>query len=162
VNLGDRNASIPLTIQNTNDVPVTVTVRLVSGKLRVPATNEEVTIEPGATEFIRIEVRALSSGRFPVTAQLLAPGTKTVVSKSSVLNVRVGRLTGLGIVVTFAAGLVLLSWWVQHFRRRLRKEETAELERRKLAGLPIDEVDDILVDTSSQTERSTRRRRPKS
>lgn len=162
VNLSDRNANIPLTIENTNDVPVTVTVRLVSGKLRVPAENEEITIEPGATEFVRIQVRALSSGRFPVTAQMLAPGTKTVVGKSAVVNVRVGRLTGLGIVVTFAAGLVLLSWWVQHFRRRLRKEETAELERRKLAGLPIDEVDDVLVDSSSQTERTVRRRRPQS
>ena len=163
VNLGDRNANIPLTIQNNNDVPVTVTVRLVSGKLRVPAENKVITVEPGVTEFVNISVKALSSGRFPVTAQLLAPGTKTVVSKSAVLNVRVGRFTGLGIAFTFAAGLVLLSWWVQHFRRKLRKEETAELERRKLAGVPIDEVDDILVDPSSQTDRNTlsRKRSPR-
>lgn len=163
VNLGDRNANIPLTIQNNNDVPITVTVRLVSGKLRVPAENKVVTVEPGATEFVNISVKALSSGRFPVTAQLLAPGTKTVVSKSAVLNVHVGRFTGLGIAFTFAAGLVLLSWWVQHFRRKLRKEETAELERRKLAGVPIDEVDDILVDPSSQTDRNTlsRKRSPR-
>jgi hypothetical protein len=163
VNLGDRNANIPLTVQNNNDVPVTVMVRLVSGKLRVPQESKIVTVEPGATEFINISVKALSSGRFPVTAQLVAPGTKTVVGKSAIMNVRVGRFTGLGIAVTFAAGLVLLSWWVQHFRRKLRKEETAELERRKLAGLPIDEVDDILVDTSAQTERpgATRKRAPR-
>ena len=161
VNLGDRNANIPLTIQNTNDVAVTVTVRLVSGKLRVPAENKVVTVEPGVTEFVNISVKALSSGRFPVTAQLLAPGTKTVVSKPAVLNVRVGRFAGLGIAFTFAAGLVLLSWWVQHFRRKLRKEETAELERRKMAGLPIDDVDDMLVDPSSQTDRTTlSRKRP--
>ena len=36
-----------------------------------------------------------------------------------------------------------LSWWVQHLRRRWRKEETAELQRRKQAGLPFDDFDDV-------------------
>lgn len=157
VNLGDRNASIPVTIQNNNDVPITVTVRLVSGKLTSPPTSEELTVEPGATEFVRIPVNARSSGRFPVTAQLLAPGTKTVIGKKAVINVRVGRLTGLGIVFTFAAGLVLLSWWVQHLRRRVRRDETAEFERRKLAGLPIDDFDELFDDRGVSEPEHTRR-----
>ena len=158
VNLGDRTASIPVTIQNNNDVPITVTVRLVSGKLTSPPTSEELTVEPGATEFVRIPVRARSSGRFPVTAQLLAPGTKTVIGKKAVINVRVGRLTGLGIVFTFAAGLVLLSWWGQHFRRRVRRDETAEFERRKLAGLPIDDFDELFDDPDGFVPDHDRRR----
>lgn len=152
VSLGDRDANIPVTLENRNDVTVSVTVRLVSSKLKVPARSEIITLEPGASTTMRIPVTARSNGRFPVTAQMLAPGTKTVVGKSAVINVRVGRLTGLGLVFTFAAGLALLSWWVQHLRRRLRREETKELERRKLAGLPVDDFDDIIVVDDMQAD----------
>jgi len=145
INLSDRDANIPVTLENRNDVAVSVRVRLVSSKLRVPPTSEVVTLEPGATATLRLSVTARSNGRFPVRAQMLAPGTTTVVGKTAVINVRVGRLTGLGIVFTFAAALALLSWWVQHLRRRLRREETKELQRRQLAGLPVDDFDDVIV-----------------
>ncbi|MEY4371303.1 MAG: hypothetical protein RL219_72 [Actinomycetota bacterium] len=144
VNLGDRKTNIPITIQNDNDVPVSVAVRLVSAKLRFPPVSDVVVVEPGATVFLDIPVSARSNGRFPVTAQLLAPGTTLTVGRSAVMNVRVGRLTGLGIVVTFAAGLALLSWWAQHLRRRWRRAETAEIERRHRAGLPTDDLDDVV------------------
>lgn len=145
VNLSDRDADIPVTIENRNDVAVSVSVRLVSSRLRVPPSSEVVTLEPGATATVRIPVSARSNGRFPVRAQLLALDSTTVIGKSAFVNVRVGRLTGLGIVATFAAALALLSWWVQHLRRKLRREETKELERRKLAGLPVDDFDDVIV-----------------
>lgn len=144
VNLGDRKTNIPITIQNNNDIAVAVAVRLVSAKLRFPPVSDVVVIEPGATVFVDIPVSARSNGRFPVTAQLLAPGTTLTVGRSAVMNVRVGRLTGLGIVLTFAAGLALLSWWAQHLRRRWRRAETAEIERRHRAGLPTDDLDDVV------------------
>ena len=81
-----------------------------------------------------------------------------MIGKKAVINVRVGRLTGLGIVFTFAAGLVLLSWWVQHFRRRVRRDETAEFERRKLAGLPIDDFDELFDDPDGFVPDHDRRR----
>ncbi len=145
VNLGDRKTNIPITIENNNDFPVSVAVRLSSAKLSFPPISDVITIEPGATQFVDIPVSARSNGRFPVTAQLIAPGSTNVVGRTAVMNVRVGRLTGLGIVVTFALGLVLLTWWVQHLRRRWRRAETAEIERRRLAGLPVDDLDDVVA-----------------
>lgn len=151
VNLGDRKTNIPITIQNNNDFPVTVAVRLSSAKLRFPPVSDVITVEEGATQFVDIPVSARSNGRFPVTAQLLAPGTTLVVGRSAVMNVRVGRLTGLGIVVTFGLGLVLLTWWVQHLRRRWRRVETAEIERRRLAGMPVDDLDDVVTIETAPT-----------
>lgn len=163
VNLGDRKTNIPITIQNNNDFPVSVAVRLSSAKLRFPPVSDVLTIEPGATQFVDIPVSARSNGRFPVTAQLLAPGTTLVVGKSAVMNVRVGRLTGLGIVVTFALGLALLSWWVQHLRRRWRRAETAEIERRRLAGVPGDDLDDVVaIETEPTIEQPVVGRTPPS
>jgi hypothetical protein len=145
VNLGDRNTGIPITIENTGTVSVSVVVRLVSAKLRHAAVSEVLSVEPGETRSIRVPVSTRSNGRFPVTAELLAPGTDLVVGKPVVVNVRVGQLAGLGIFLTFGFVLALLSWWTQHLRRRWRKEATQEIERRRLAGLPIDDLDDFAV-----------------
>jgi len=126
VNLGDRNSNIPVTIRNDNDVAVTVEVRLSSAKLRFPQTSSPVTVAPHQSVFMRIPVVARTNGLFPVTAQLLTPAGTQVVGRTVTLSVRVGRLTGLGIVLTFALGLALVTWWVQHLRRRWRQRLATE------------------------------------
>lgn len=146
VNLGDRKSTIPVTIENLGEVPLNVVVRLTSAKLRSSPTSDVITVEPGAAAFVRIPVSARSNGRFPVRVQLLAPGTTSTIGTAQRINVRVGTFSGLGLVLSFAFVAALLSWWVQHLRRRWRKEATAEIERRRLAGLPLDEYDDF-VDT---------------
>jgi len=143
VNLGDRTSTIPVTIENVGEVPLNVVVRLTSGKLRSSPTSEVITVEPGAAAFVRVSVSARSNGRFPVRVQMLAPGTKSTIGVARTINVRVGTFSGLGLVLSFAFVAALLSWWVQHLRRRWRKEATAEIERRRLAGLPLDEYDDF-------------------
>jgi len=129
VNLGDRSTSIPITIRNDNTVPVTVRVRLAGAKLRTDTVSDPVTIDPGKTAFVRLKVASRSNGRFPVVATLLSPKTSGTLGRSVRVSVRVGRLAGLGLVITFGFGLVILTWWGQHLRRRWRREETAELER---------------------------------
>lgn len=135
VNLGDRSSTVPITIRNDNAFPVVVEVRLVSAKLRFPPTSEAATVPASGTTQLRIPVDARTNGRFPVTAELLAPGTENRVGTAVTFSVRVGRLTGLGIVITFAAGLILLTWWVQHLRRRHRwRGGAASLERHPVAS----------------------------
>lgn len=139
VNLGDRSTSIPITIRNDNSVPVTVKVRLAGAKLRRSTVSDEVTIEPGKTAFLRVKVSARTNGRFPVVATLLSPRTSEPLGRTVSVSVRVGQLAGLGLVITFGLGLVILTWWAQHLRRRWRREETAELER---LGLPSSDDED--------------------
>ncbi|MFM8531228.1 MAG: hypothetical protein ACKOD2_16450 [Ilumatobacteraceae bacterium] len=154
VNLGDRTSTIPVTIENVGEVPLQVAVRLSSGKLRSTPTSDVITVEPGAASFVRIPVSARSNGRFPVRVQLLAPGTKSTIGTAQTINVRVGTFSGLGLVLSFAFVAALLSWWAQHLRRRWRREATAEIERRRLAGLPFDEYDDF-VDSDEVDGRRT-------
>jgi hypothetical protein len=135
LNLGDRSSTVPISIRNDNAFPVVVAVRLASAKLKLPPTSQPTTIAPGETVQLRIPVDARTNGRFPVTAELVAPGTNDRVGKAVTFSLRVGRLTGLGIVVTFGAGLILLTWWVQHLRRRTRKRRgTTAMERHPVSG----------------------------
>ena len=73
----------------------------------------------------------------------VAVGSAATLLLVNVFPARRARDLLMLVSLLFAAALVLLSWWVQHLRRRWRKEETAELQRRKQAGLPFDDFDDV-------------------
>jgi hypothetical protein len=108
-----------LNLRNTADEPRTVIVRALSDKLRFPAGDQLVTLEPGVTE-ITIPVDARANGTSSVEIQLLTPVFAQRVAPSTFLEARVNAISGLGQTITGIGVVVLLSWWFSHFRRRRR------------------------------------------
>jgi hypothetical protein len=111
-----------------------VRVRLASPKLTFPAGDQVVTVT--GTQQIRIPVEARANGTFPLTVEVLTPRGDQSVAPSTQLTVQVTRLTGLGVLVTGGAVLVLGSWWLHHLRQTRRQRRAAASAQRHPSGSP--------------------------
>jgi hypothetical protein len=73
-------------------------------------------------ETARFAVQTRASGAFPLLVTLESPDGSLVVSRST-LTVRSTAASGVGLLLSAAAGLFLLAWWGRHalHGRRARK-----------------------------------------
>jgi hypothetical protein len=125
VTLTSRDGAIPLTINNGLDYPVRVRVTLESDKLEFPDGRviDPVLLPPRVPTRVDVPVRARASGAFKLEATITSPGTPAALGlriTSGQFNVRSTAVSGVGLVLTIAAGLFLLLWWGRHFRKTRR------------------------------------------
>jgi Family of unknown function (DUF6049) len=131
-----RRTTIPITIRSTWPQPLKVKLRLTSQKLNFPEGDQIITVDQSSPPF-RVPVEAKTNGTFQVTAYVLTPDGDALLGSPTSITVRSTALSGLGILVTIGAGLVLAAWWLQHFRRRRRGRSTADSASRHPTA-PID------------------------
>ncbi|MCU0259756.1 MAG: hypothetical protein MUE78_01935, partial [Ilumatobacteraceae bacterium] len=98
-----------------------VIVRPSGSKLVFPDGDELVTLPPGATTEVVIDVEARARGTIPIAVELLTPAGAPLAGPVPG-TARLNALTGLGPLITGIALLVLASWWYSHFRRRRRDQ----------------------------------------
>lgn len=139
--LTGRTGVVRLKFYNSASTPLKIRIRLdaAAGKLTF-ADEQEKVLAPAMTTEVEVSIRARANGRFPVYLTVLAPADlagRNPIAQSR-LTATVLGLTGLGNLVTGAALLVLLTWWVRHIRlNRRRRAEAATLERHPVsAGEP--------------------------
>ncbi len=118
--LSGRESKLRLQIKNGSDQNLRIVVDLVSAKLQFPAGSQLVTISAGSAVDLTVPVVARSNGTFPLEVVMHTPDGATQVGKRVQLSVRVSALAGLGQLVTGAATLILLAWWIAHVRRARR------------------------------------------
>jgi len=121
VTLGGDTASIPLTVRSRVSYPVRVRIRLESPRLSFPANDEVITVDGTWQGRVPVVVRA--NGTTPVTIALLTPEGDVEVGRGQ-LEVRALGLSGLGVLLSGGAILVLVAWWLQHNRSRRRRAGT--------------------------------------
>ena len=119
--LSGRKSELRLQIKNTSDTPLVVVVRFSSAKLTFPKDAQTVELAPNGSTEIGVNVVARSNGRFPVRVQLFTPKGNTALNNPVVITARVSALAGLGLVVSFTAVLVLVTWWVRNWRSKRRR-----------------------------------------
>lgn len=125
--LGGRDAPLRFSVRNDGDTDVRVRIRLTSAKLNLPEGDKVVLIPAQSSTAVDIPVVARSNGRFPVSLQLLTPDGDVPIGPVATLTARVNALAGLGQLVTGIAVLLLLSWWISHFRRQHRHRLTQDV-----------------------------------
>lgn len=119
ITLTSRRGTIPLRLRNANEDPVAVMVRLESERLDFPEGETiAVTLPPGETG-IDVEVETRASGAFPLEVEVVSPDQILDVANTE-YQVRSTALSGVGIVLLVGAGLILLVWWLRHFRNLRR------------------------------------------
>ncbi len=120
--LTSQRGAILLTVRNGNDYPLQVDVRFVADRrvqfpkgpvreLKLPAN--------GAARFF-VDVRATTTGRFPIKLQVFTPGdfcTTCLIAESEVI-VRSTAYNRWALVVTIGAALFLLGRWGRRFLLR--------------------------------------------
>ncbi len=126
--LTGRTSTIPFEISNRCDVAVTVRVQLDSPKISFPDGEQLVELAPGADTEVRAKAVARSNGRSSIFLRLLTPepsGTNQAVAPEVVLTARVQSLAGIGQLLLGTLVLVVLAWWLRHWRDARRQAALA-------------------------------------
>ena len=118
--LSGKSSDLRLQLRNSASVPLSVLVTLSSAKLSFPEKPQVVTIAANSAIDVIIPVVARANGTFPLEVVLYTPDETAQVGKRIRLSARVSALAGLGQLATGVAILLLLSWWVAHWRKRNR------------------------------------------
>jgi hypothetical protein len=116
-----QRGAIPLPIRNRNLFPVHVAVRLVADpRITFPGGNTRtVTVPAGRLIEVPVDVRALTTGRFPVKIQILPPEqcSGCTIAETTVV-VRSAAYNRVALVVTIGAAVFLVGWWGRRFLPR--------------------------------------------
>ena len=118
--LGGRESDLRMQLRNDADQQLSVLVAVESAKLQFPQGPQLVAVPPRTSIDVIIPVIARANGTFPLEVVLTTPDGATNVGRRIQMTARVSALAGLGQVVTGAAILILLSWWVSHWRAKRR------------------------------------------
>jgi len=119
--LGGRESDLRLQLRNDAAVDLTVSVEISSAKLQFPDEDRIVTVPANGAIDLVIPVVARASGRFPIEVVLYTPDGLVQAGQRVQLTARVAAIAGLGLLVSGAAALVLLAWWLSHWRAKRRK-----------------------------------------
>ncbi len=136
ITLASRRADVPISIRNTQPLPITVNVRVSSDKLRFPGgEQQQIVLEPGLRELI-IPVETASSGDARITVTLTSPDGRLDLTKGAV-DIRSTSVSGLGLVISIIAFVILGMWWARtilRVRRQRRAASVAESEDESESG----------------------------
>jgi hypothetical protein len=124
--LGGRESDLRLQLRNDAAVDLTVSVEISSAKLQFPDEDRIVTVPANGAIDLVIPVVARASGRFPIEVVLYTPDGLVQAGQRVQLTARVAAIAGLGLVVSGAAALVLLAWWLSHWRAKRRKSASKQ------------------------------------
>ena len=119
VTITGRDGDLPLTLVNSQSLPVTVALELSSEGLDFPEGRRQlVALDPGRNEvLIRIEAR--SAGESAVGVAVTTPEGGIVLDRGTA-RVRSAGLAGWGLMVLAAAVAGLAAWWIRTARPRRR------------------------------------------
>jgi putative peptidoglycan lipid II flippase len=155
VTLTARQGEIPLTILSSASTPARVRIRLSSQKLgfrpiggtggacQVAGSSETCTFDlRNQNTILKVPVVAKTAGVFSVRIDLESPdGTLNIAT--STYTVRSTAASGVGVILTVGAALLLLMWWARDLRHG----------RRARRLVPSDVDDDVLPDDTGPSER---------
>ncbi len=126
ITLASRTAELPITLQNGQSLPIRVTLTITSEKLRFPdGETLALRLEPGANE-IAIQVETVSSGDARLTATLTSPDGRLDLATGNI-DIRSTAISGLGLVISVVALLVLGAWWARTILRVRRNRHAASV-----------------------------------
>ena len=118
--LSGKSSNLRLQLRNSASMPLSVLITLSSAKLTFPEKPQVVTVAANSAIDVIVPVIARANGTFPLEVVLYTPDGSAQVGKRIRLSARVSALAGLGQLATGVAILLLMSWWVAHWRKQHR------------------------------------------
>ncbi len=106
----------------------------------------------GAPTRVDVPVQARASGAFKLEATITSPDARLLPVASSQFNVRSTAVSGVGLVLTIAAGLFLLLWWGRHFRRTRRAKRLIASDHPSTRPVPTGAVGRTPADAAAPAE----------
>lgn len=124
ITLTDRRTDLPLTIVNGQPLPLNVELILTAEKIRFPDGDRlSLVLQPGENP-LTIPVETLASGDARVTATVVSPGGFFELGRGTV-DIRSTAISGLGLLISIVALLILAVWWIRTIVRVRRSRVAA-------------------------------------
>jgi hypothetical protein len=134
-----RRGLVPITITTLVDGPMNVRIQASSDRLQFPGLEVVPGVGAGTIAFrdvvldqrsttILLPVSARTSGSFRFQVTVSTPSDEEVALSSSSYAIRSTAVSGVGVALTVASGVVLAGWWLRHVaadRRNERRRATA-------------------------------------
>lgn len=117
ITLTSQSGAIPVSVLSSAPYTITGTLVLNSNKFTFPNGPVKTLVLDRATNPVRIEARARTSGDLPVEVTLVAPRGGLVIAKGQLI-VRSTATSIVGILLTLIAAGVLLAWWARTWSGR--------------------------------------------
>ena len=138
VTLTSASGKIPFSISNALDYPVRVLLDFQSPKLHFVNGNQQmVTIPAGQPAHLTIPVTVRASGAFSMQVTISSPDRRLPIAHTR-FDVRSTAISGIGLVLTVAAGLFLALWWARNARNTRRAARPGGLQPPRAADLSYD------------------------
>jgi hypothetical protein len=128
ITLTSREGDIPITLHNETGRPVDVELTFDSdNKLDFPdGSSQRLRLSVGANR-VEVPVEARASGSFPLRITATSPDGALTVSRAQI-TVRSTAVSGVGVVLSIGALLVLVVWWARHWRTARRNRRLVDPE----------------------------------
>jgi hypothetical protein len=127
ITLTSRNETIRLVVENRLTTPAVVRIDLRSEKLSFPnGSSVTVTLQPGPNS-VDVEVSVKTSGDSLLEYTVNAPSGSLGELAKGKLRVRSIALSGLGLVISVVAVVVLVAWWARHGMKSRRRRRAVAI-----------------------------------
>lgn len=133
ITLASRRGTLPLSLQNSADYPVTVEIHLESSDrdLELSDRTVEQTFEPGATP-LSVQISARASGRYPVRVRVLTSDGYEISQTS--ISINSTEFNEIALAITVGALLFLVTFSTVRGVRRRKKQRAEEATDGKADG----------------------------
>ena len=115
VTLAAQRADIPITVENGSDGDRVVLLSFESDKIDVLQDQTTVILPPGVST-VDIELEARSLGKSPLLIRIFSTDGTVELARTS-YGVRSTAVPGLGLLLSAAALVFLMSWWIVSITR---------------------------------------------
>jgi hypothetical protein len=147
ITLTSREGDIPITIDNATGGPVEVVVAFDSdNRLAFPDGARQLVRLTEGTNRIDVPVVARTSGAFPLRITASSPDGVLTVTRARI-TVRSTVVSGVGVVLSVGALLVLAVWWISHWRSTRRNRRLVDPE-----DLPVNTDPDQVLDAGNEDD----------
>lgn len=107
--------NVPIAIQNTADIPLRVTIRLVSDHLLSPVEVTRV-LPADSTQTITVDLELRTTGKFEVPVQVVSPSGRVIGERRIVL--RSTAYNRIALLITIGAAMLAFAVWARRFMPR--------------------------------------------
>jgi hypothetical protein len=135
--LTGRSSVIPITLTNRCTMPISIRLQLDSAKIDFPDGDRTEVLAPGADTQVRVRAEARTNGKSSVFLRVFTPAQPgSQVVPEVVLTARANSLAGVGQLLLGAGVLVVMAWWLRHWRASKRRALADEVAARHPAAGP--------------------------
>jgi hypothetical protein len=124
ITITSRRAELPLVIRNDQTLPIRVALALSAEKVDFPGGDRQIMVLQPGDNPVSLEVHALASGDSAINLRIESPEGGIELA-SGVVRLRSTAISGLGLLISVVALVVLLGWWVKTIHQRHRARRSA-------------------------------------